>query len=156
MSVPPPVPTKWHQEPKEKLPKDTMRKFLPPHPADRASLAAAAASRSPNSASHQQQQQPESNLLLQTVPQNFPPAPSFSPGLEMGFAENDDILSEILDGLIEFQEKSPVARTADPVGGNQFHSENQISSIEKYLASTERTVLTPPGKDQRDCLRPDT
>ena len=74
----------------------------------------------------------------------------------MGFAENDDILSEILDGLIEFQEKSPVARTADPVGGNQFHSENQISSIEKYLASTERTVLTPPGKDQRDCLRPDT
>ena len=64
----------------------------------------------------------------------------------MGFAENDDILSEILDGLIEFQEKSPVARTADPVGGNQFQPENQISSIEKYLASTERTVLTPPGK----------
>jgi hypothetical protein len=149
MSVPPPVPTKWHQEPKEKLPKDTMRKFLPPHPAERASLAAAAASRSPNSASHQQQ--PESNnLLLQTVPQNFPPAPSFSPSLEIGFAENDDILSEILDGLIEFQEKSPVARSADPVSGNQFQPENQISSIEKYLASS---LLTPPG-NQTDWLRP--
>ena len=39
-TVPPPVPTKWHQEPKEKLPRDIMRKFLPPHPAERASSSA--------------------------------------------------------------------------------------------------------------------
>jgi hypothetical protein len=154
MSVPPPVPTKWHQEPKEKLPKDTMRKFLPPHPAERASLAAAAASRSPNS---QQQQQPEANLLLQTVPQpqqNFPPAQGpYSPALEVGLPENDDILSEILDGLIEFQEKSPVGRIDSVVGSSgvqlanhsTFQPESQISSIEKYLASTERSVLTTPA-----------
>ena len=43
ITVPPPVPTKWHQEPREKLPKDIMRKFLPPHPAERAAAAAAAA-----------------------------------------------------------------------------------------------------------------
>ena len=42
-TVPPPVPTYWHQEPKESLPKDEMRKFLPPHPADRAKAALAAA-----------------------------------------------------------------------------------------------------------------
>ena len=46
-TVPPPVPTKWHQEPKEKLPSylikkhekqpEIMRKFLPPHPAERTS-----------------------------------------------------------------------------------------------------------------------
>ena len=43
ITVPPPVPTKWHQEPREKLPKADMRKFLPPHPAERAAKAAAAA-----------------------------------------------------------------------------------------------------------------
>ena len=41
-TVPPPVPTKWHQEPKEKLPRDIMRKFLPPHPAERSSSSSSA------------------------------------------------------------------------------------------------------------------
>ena len=38
VAVPPPVPTKWHQEPREKLPRteDGLTKFLPPHPAERA------------------------------------------------------------------------------------------------------------------------
>ena len=38
VSVPPPVPTKWHQEPREKLPRteDGLKKYLPPHPAERA------------------------------------------------------------------------------------------------------------------------
>ena len=38
VAVPPPVPTKWHQEPREKLPRteDGLKKFLPPHPAERA------------------------------------------------------------------------------------------------------------------------
>ncbi len=42
VSVPPPVPTKWHQEPRETLPKgeDNLKKFLPPHPAERAAASA--------------------------------------------------------------------------------------------------------------------
>ena len=38
VAVPPPVPTKWHQEPREKLPRteDGLKQFLPPHPAERA------------------------------------------------------------------------------------------------------------------------
>jgi hypothetical protein len=38
VSVPPPVPTKWHQEPREKFSRteEGMKKFLPPHPAERA------------------------------------------------------------------------------------------------------------------------
>ena len=37
VAVPPPVPTKWHQEPREKLPRteDGLKQFLPPHPAER-------------------------------------------------------------------------------------------------------------------------
>jgi hypothetical protein len=50
----------------------------------------------------------------------------------MSLTEHDDILSEILDGLIEFQEKSPIG----PVVGPSFEPESHISSIEKYLASS--------------------
>ena len=98
-------------------------------------MAAAAAARSPNPP---QQQQPEPSSLLQPVPTNFGPSHSpFSPStIEMNMTDNDDILSEILDGLIEFQEKSPIGRVVDSVVGSSFEPETQISSIEKYLASS--------------------
>jgi len=166
------------QEPKEKLPKDTMRKFLPPHPADRASFSSGSKFSPTNnlaqikgvgskSLEHTIKSEPNvdslnipkfetTELLLQTVKPNS--ASAFhhsqtltnytqppSPLLDISLNDND-LLSEILDGLIDFQEKSPVGRVMQPLesqasAATPFQPECQISTIEKYLASTEKTVL---------------
>jgi hypothetical protein len=47
-------------------------------------------------------------------------AAPFSPLLDVNLVESDELLSDILDGLIEFQEKSPVGRVADPPVGASF------------------------------------
>lgn len=152
-----------------------MRKFLPPHPADRVSIASATTTSSgaTNSTligatasksfgtlvkSSESVHLPISQapgLLLQTAPtdsstflqsQTLSNVPqSASPFLDISLNDND-ILSEILEGLIDFQEKSPVGRVMDPIGSPAVAAisnqpESHISSIEKYLASSEKTVL---------------
>jgi hypothetical protein len=228
MTVPPPVPTKWHQEPREKLPKADMRKFLPPHPAERAAKAAAAAAAATASKTTgdtvtttsalftmltssrqmltQQLRQPQnqvigtstasasatsastnpnrngSSLLVYTsnsgsqsatstsasTPRNVSVMYEASPPLS---EEQDDMLSDILDDLIAFQERSPPpasspatsagpASTAPSVGGSggagasgstssgsgvmpqaAKADERRISDIERFLASSERSLF---------------
>lgn len=161
-----------------------MRKYLPPHPADRGSNSTATTSGPPTNSTHSatvskpfesiiKSESSESlnimmsetpGLLLQTVQtvdsssflqppvfSNFPQPPS--PLLDISLNDND-LLSEILDGLIDFQEKSPVGRVMDTIGSPAVEQvasqpESHISSIEKYLASTEKTVLAhPQNSDQ--------
>jgi PAS domain-containing protein len=198
MTVPPPVPTKWHQEPREKLPKDIMRKFLPPHPAERAAAAAAAAaaatatnpsatvtssalysvltSRGPiaqraNSLNMQHLVYSSNSGSSQTVT-----SASTSSNMHMfgsGIHSNngggggggevddkDEMLSEILDGLIDFQERSPavasssstssaaaVASSSLPMAAKV--DENRISDIERFLVSSERSLMQQQQQQQQ-------
>jgi hypothetical protein len=154
-----------------------MRKYLPPHPADRASISSASGPsgnatlsasatkafdtiiKSEPSESLNIQTSETQGLLLQTVqtvnsssylqPQVFSNFPQPSPPLLDISLNDNDLLSEILDGLIDFQEKSPVGRAMDAltsptVAQMPSQPENHISTIEKYLASTEKTVLVHP------------
>ena len=141
VAVPPPVPTKWHQEPREKLPKgeEGLKKFLPPHPAERA-----------GNASHQAQDIPTtSNQVLHTrgaagitaAPSSFAtsaapiaPTPSGSQMPEEAL-NTDAVLSEILEGVIDIQEKNPIGPKPGP----------NISEIEKYLASSDTTASRNGG-----------
>ena len=243
MTVPPPVPTKWHQEPREKLPKADMRKFLPPHPAERAAKAAAAAAAATASKTTgdtvtttsalftmltssrqmltQQLRQPQnqvigpastasaasatsastnpnrngSSLLVYTSNSGSQSATSTSASTSRNVSvmyeaspplseERDDMLSDILDDLIAFQERSPPpasspatsagpASTASVVGGGGGGAgasgsassgsgvmpqaakadERRISDIERFLASSERSLfqqrLQPQGQPQQ-------
>ena len=243
MTVPPPVPTKWHQEPREKLPKADMRKFLPPHPAERAAKAAAAAAAATASKTTgdtvtttsalftmltssrqmltQQLRQPQnqvigpastasaasatsastnpnrngSSLLVYTSNSGSQSATSTSASTSRNVSvmyeaspplseERDDMLSDILDDLIAFQERSPPpasspatsagpASTASVVGGGGGGAgasgstssgsgvmpqaakadERRISDIERFLASSERSLfqqrLQPQGQHQQ-------
>ena len=242
MTVPPPVPTKWHQEPREKLPKADMRKFLPPHPAERAAKAAAAAAAATASKTTgdtvtttsalftmltssrqiltQQLRQPQnqvigtstasasatsastnpnrngSSLLVYTSNSGSQSATSTSASTSRNVSvmyeaspplseERDDMLSDILDDLIAFQERSPPpasspatpagpASTASSVGGGggagalgstssgsgvmpqaAKADERRISDIERFLASSERSLfqqqqrLQPQGQPQQ-------
>ena len=241
MTVPPPVPTKWHQEPREKLPKADMRKFLPPHPAERAAKAAAAAAAATASKTTgdtvtttsalftmltssrqmltQQLRQPQnqvigtstasasatsastnpnrngSSLLVYTSNSGSQSATSTSASTSRNVSvmyeaspplseERDDMLSDILDDLIAFQERSPPpasspatsagpASTASAVGGGGGGAgasgsassgsgvmpqaakadERRISDIERFLASSERSLfqqrLQPQGQSQQ-------
>ena len=243
MTVPPPVPTKWHQEPREKLPKADMRKFLPPHPAERAAKAAAAAAAATASKTTgdtvtttsalftmltssrqmltQQLRQPQnqvigpastasaasatsastnpnrngSSLLVYTSNSGSQSATSTSASTSRNVSvmyeaspplseERDDMLSDILDDLIAFQERSPPpasspatsagpASTASAVGGGGGGAgasgstssgsgvmpqaakadERRISDIERFLASSERSLfqqrLQPQGQHQQ-------
>ena len=167
ITVPPPVPTKWHQEPREKLPKDIMRKFLPPHPAERAAAAAAAAaaataktdtiaSTHSSSALYNVLTSARSGIKTShlvytstsTSAQTFTSA-STSSNLNSVEEDKDDMLSEILDGLIEFQEKSPMINTSMP---NRAVDERRISDIEKFLVSSERTIY--PAQQQQQHAKP--
>ena len=164
ITVPPPVPTKWHQEPREKLPKDIMRKFLPPHPAERAAAAAAAAaaataktdtigSTHTSSALYNVLTSSRSGIKAShlvytstsTSAQTFTSA-STSSNLNPVEEDKDDMLSEILDGLIEFQEKSPMINTSMP---NRAADERRISDIEKFLVSSERTIYPAQQQQQQ-------
>ena len=198
ITVPPPVPTKWHQEPREKLPKDIMRKFLPPHPAERAAKAAAAAAAAtaasaPRTAPTSVSVVSTSNSALFTVltsrssvqrsaglggqvsssagPLNTAivytanssqagtatSASTSRPPLGTPSVYNlpsipedkDDMLSDILDGLIDFQERGPStsaasnSATPNPAGGNPGTSradEKRISDIERFLVNSERSL----------------
>ena len=164
ITVPPPVPTKWHQEPREKLPKDIMRKFLPPHPAERAAAAAAAAaaataktdtiaSTHSSSALYNVLTSARSGIKTShlvytstsTSAQTFTSA-STSSNLNSVEEDKDDMLSEILDGLIEFQEKSPMNNTTM---ANRAVDERRISDIEKFLVSSERTIYPAQQQQQQ-------
>ena len=171
ITVPPPVPTKWHQEPREKLPKDIMRKFLPPHPAERAAAAAAAAaaataktdtviataSTHSSSALYNVLTSARSGIKTShlvytstsTSAQTFTSA-STSSNLNSVEEDKDDMLSEILDGLIEFQEKSPMINTSMP--NRAAVDERRISDIEKFLVSSERTIY--PAQQQQQHAKP--
>ena len=168
ITVPPPVPTKWHQEPREKLPKDIMRKFLPPHPAERAAAAAAAAaaataktdtigSTHTSSALYNVLTSSRSGIKAShlvytstsTSAQTFTSA-STSSNLNPVEEDKDDMLSEILDGLIEFQEKSPMINTSMP--NRAAVDERRISDIEKFLVSSERTIY--PAQQQQQHAKP--
>jgi len=166
-----------------------MRKYLPPHPADRASISSAtttsstssnttlkistgfkpsespmkielSSSESPNIRVSENQgfllqaiQTTSAGSLIQNqLISTLTPQPP-SPLLDASLNDND-LLSEILEGLIDFQEKSPVGRGIETLGSQTATAtsnqpESQISTIEKYLASTERTVLTPPQSVNR-------
>ncbi|CAB4064256.1 unnamed protein product [Lepeophtheirus salmonis] len=105
-AVPPPVPTKWHQEPREKLPRDIMRKYLPPHPAERSKL---------NTESH--------NTVNNTR--------------SCTDTDHDPMLSEILDGVIDIQEKTP-GSSRDIV-----QKRINLSDIEKFLSAAEAQQSVP-------------
>lgn len=126
VSVPPPVPTKWHQEPRETLPKgeDEMRKFLPPHPAERASLLSSALTTASSSLSTSSSLslsvtttsigepgasatvlQPRSNEFASSslIPSSMN---HHSAGVSNHFLNDlDPELSNILDEVIDIQEK---------------------------------------------------
>ncbi|XP_059078363.1 uncharacterized protein LOC131876871 [Tigriopus californicus] len=126
VSVPPPVPTKWHQEPRETLPKgeDEMRKFLPPHPAERASLlSSASATATSNLSTSSMSSSPSTSTslgesgasatVLQPRSNEFASSsliPSslnhHSAGVSNHFFNDlDPELSNILDEVIDIQEK---------------------------------------------------
>ena len=63
--------------------------------------------------------------------------------------DKDEVLSDILDGLIDFQERSPtVSNTASMAASNNPQAiaasradERRISDIERFLASSEHSLL---------------
>lgn len=171
ITVPPPVPTKWHQEPREKLPKDIMRKFLPPHPAERAAAAAAAAA-----AATAISTKTETTSALYTVLTSRGRGHSNNGSLvytsNSGQAETstsastasnvfevntpnedeDDILSGILDGVIDFQEMIPVPSVTVSVtvaaATTSASDSRRISDIERYLASSDYSTAGPKSVDK--------
>ncbi len=157
VTVPPPVPTKWHQEPREKLPKghvvDGLKKFLPPHPAERGSAISTSSTTSTTSSHSILDKQLSRSSSIGTVLQprqamTGPPAINVSANSNSSLVlststssaqsqpsssdlEPDAILSEILEGVIDIQEKSPTT------GIQQQSNKLEIENIEKFLASSE-------------------
>jgi len=177
VSVPPPVPSKWHQEPKEKLPKSKggAQKFLQvatttvaapaiaspslvksPSP----SVSATATVTSPqltntspainSSVTFLPTSPPPNVTVTRSVPPLPPPQlppPQAPPArLPPAVTESDPMLSEILDGVIDIQEKSPGS-------GSTSKRENmaEIETIEKFLASSEATAH---GRQSSSLLMP--
>ena len=56
--------------------------------------------------------------------------------------DKDEVLSEILDGLIDFQERSPsVSNTSMASTMASRADERRISDIERFLVSSEHSLL---------------
>ena len=156
-AVPPPVPTKWHQEPREKLPRteEGLKQFFPPHPAERsASLSTSSSSSSPTTNTNPVHLQPRAS--------SAGPSPNNTSSSSSGIASSsnscsngagnvtsdgdlnsaietlnsDPVLSEILDGVIEIQEKSPTSVASSVSTSSRFI---KIETIEKFLTSGEGT-----------------
>ena len=136
-TVPPPVPTKWHQEPKEKLPRDIMRKFLPPHPAERSS-SSSSASKSKNITGL--------SSLLQTVSQ-----PASSPSQQ-------DASSATLSPsstLVAPSSNSGDEVSVTPVSMSSFlsnsssvsGSSNSVNSLNNTSLATRDTTEQAPDND---------
>ena len=57
--------------------------------------------------------------------------------------DKDEVLSEILDGLIDFQERSPSVSNTNSMASNMASraDERRISDIERFLVSSEHSLL---------------
>ena len=63
--------------------------------------------------------------------------------------DKDEVLSEILDGLIDFQERSPsVSNTSMASTMASRADERRISDIERFLVSSEHSLLQQQQKQQ--------
>ena len=57
--------------------------------------------------------------------------------------DKDEMLSDILDGLIDFQERSPSVSNTNSMASNMASraDERRISDIERFLVSSEHSLL---------------
>ncbi len=183
VAVPPPVPTKWHQEPREKLPRseDGLKKFLPPHPAERTACTSTA---SPAMRASSQATTATATVLQPRIPtlgvgattptvagkiytanrygnmlilHNYvgpsiaaSPLSSAASATSTSTSANpmldvaaDDVLSEILEGVIDIQETNPSGTR--PVTTASRIVPSEIESIEKFLVGSAASPSSGSG-----------